>query len=59
MNRILDEALCRHSADINAQLADTISEKIGAQLDNVIAEKITEQVSTKVIKEMDYRMRLR
>ena len=58
MNRILDEALCRHSADINAQLADTICEKIGVQLDNVIAEKITEQVSTKVIKEMDYRMRL-
>ena len=45
-------------ADINAQLADTICEKIGVQLDNVIAEKITEQVSTKVIKEMDYRMRL-
>ena len=45
MNRILDEALCRHSADINAQLADTICEKIGVQLDNVI-------------KEMDYRMRL-
>ena len=58
MNRILDEALCRHSADVNAQLADTICEKIGVQLDNVIAEKITEQVSTKVIKEMDYRMRL-
>lgn len=58
MNRILDEALCRHSADINAQLADTICEKIGVQLNNVIAEKITEQVSTKVIKEMDYRMRL-
>ena len=47
-----------HSADVNAQLADTICEKIGVQLDNVIAEKITEQVSTKVIKEMDYRMRL-
>ena len=58
MNRILDEALCRHSADVNAQLADTICEKIGVQLDNVIAEKITEQVSTKVLKEMDYRMRL-
>ena len=29
------------------------------QLDNVIAEKITEQVSTKVIKEMDYMMRVR
>ena len=50
--------MCRHSADVNAQLADTICEKIGVQLDNVIAEKITEQVSTKVIKEMDYRMRL-
>ena len=58
MNRSLDEALGRLSADINAQLADTICEQIGVQLDNVIAEKITEQVSTKVIKEMDYRMRL-
>lgn len=32
MNRILDEALCRHSADINAQLADTICKKIVVQL---------------------------
>ena len=49
MNRILDEALCRHSADINAQLADTICEKIGVQHDNVYAVIITEQESTKVI----------
>lgn len=58
MNRILDEALRRHAVEMEAQLGDTISERIEEQLNNVITEKITEQVSTKVIKEMDYRMRL-
>lgn len=58
MNRILDEALRRHAVEMETQLGDTICKQIGEQLDNAIAEKITEQVSTKVIKEMDYRMRL-
>ncbi len=58
MNRILDEALRRHAVEMEAQLGDTITERIEERLDNVITEKITEQVSTKVIKEMDYRMRL-
>lgn len=58
MNRILDEALRRHAVEMETQLGDAISERINEQLDNAIAEKITEQVSTKVIKEMDYRMRL-
>ena len=59
MNRILDEALCRHSADINAQLEDSLSGvRVVKSFGNEDAEKITEQVSTKVIKEMDYRMRL-
>ena len=52
----------RHCADTPLMLMHSLqiqsAKKIGVQLDNVIAEKITEQVSTKVIKEMDYRMRL-
>ncbi len=58
MNRILDEALRRHAVEMESQLGNAISERIEARLDHVITEKITEQVSTKVIKEMDYRMRL-